>query len=258
MLNHKIRGQGRPIVLLHGLFGWADNLNGIARALSDRYRVISIDLPGHGESEACEPLTLPAMADSIRNTLAALAVEEFALVGHSLGGKVGMQLAGLEPRLTAMVVLDIAPVVYQQGHGAIFATAKAVSRQSLSSRVAADAVLGETIKEPGVRAFIAGNLQRNEAGHMTWRIDFERLERNYPYFLAEPEFVAQSSAAVQVIKGEESDYILPEHEAAFRSRFSTLEFRVVNGTGHWLHAEKPAVISGLISRFLDVHYSPDS
>ena len=53
------------------------------------------------------------------------------------------------------------------------------------------------------------------------------------------------------IKGEKSPYVAkPEHFEAIESQFSNAKIEVVEGVGHWLHAEKPAVVNGLIAEFI--------
>jgi pimeloyl-[acyl-carrier protein] methyl ester esterase len=96
-LYTEVHGQGPDLVLLHG---WGLNLrvwDRLARALSDRFRVIAIDLPGHGRSEwnagACTPAE---QAWLIHQTLASM-TERYALLGWSLGGQIALDLAAATP-----------------------------------------------------------------------------------------------------------------------------------------------------------------
>lgn len=92
-LYNEIRGSGPTLVLLHG---WALNLrvwDGLAAALSDRFRLIAIDLPGHGRSEWLpERSSLEEQAEQIRETVSSL-TDEYSLLGWSLGGQLALQLA---------------------------------------------------------------------------------------------------------------------------------------------------------------------
>ncbi|MGL6474680.1 alpha/beta fold hydrolase [Aeromonas hydrophila] len=111
LLNFKEQGQGQPVVLIHGLFGSLDNLGLLARPLSEQYRVISVDLRNHGASFHSDEMSYPAQAADLLALLDRLELEQVAIVGHSMGGKVGMQLAKLAPtRVAKLVVADIAPV----------------------------------------------------------------------------------------------------------------------------------------------------
>jgi len=111
--------QGDPtlpcLVILHGLFGASVNFTSLAKTLSEHYRVIRFDLPNHGRSPHTEQHTYPIMADAVTTSLAALGVERCCVLGHSMGGKVAMQLAAAQPNLVErLIVVDIAPVQYPE------------------------------------------------------------------------------------------------------------------------------------------------
>ncbi|MGL5179553.1 MAG: alpha/beta fold hydrolase, partial [Aeromonas veronii] len=113
ILNFKEQGQGPAVILIHGLFGSLDNLGLLARALSEQYRVISVDLRNHGASFHSSEMSYPAQAADILTLMDRLNIAEATLIGHSMGGKVGMQVAKLAPeRVTKLLVADMAPVAY--------------------------------------------------------------------------------------------------------------------------------------------------
>lgn len=92
-LYTEVRGSGPALVLLHG---WGLNLriwDGLAAALSDRFRIIAVDLPGHGRSAWLpERSSLEEQAAQVRETVAGLA-GEYSLLGWSLGSQIALQLA---------------------------------------------------------------------------------------------------------------------------------------------------------------------
>ena len=113
ILNFKEQGQGPAVILIHGLFGSLDNLGLLARALCEHYRVISVDLRNHGASFHSSEMSYPAQAADILALMDHLELDQAAIVGHSMGGKVGMQVTKLAPaRVSRLVVADIAPVAY--------------------------------------------------------------------------------------------------------------------------------------------------
>ncbi len=92
------RGQGRPLVLLHGITlrhdVWAPQFH----QLADRYRLIAVDLRGHGESTpGTDGFGLPRLADDLATLLEALDLREAIVVGHSMGGMTAMQFCGQHP-----------------------------------------------------------------------------------------------------------------------------------------------------------------
>ena len=64
-LNYTEQGVGKPIFLMHGLFGSLSNLGNLARALASHYRVISVDLRNHGDSPHDAEMSLLYMAQDI-------------------------------------------------------------------------------------------------------------------------------------------------------------------------------------------------
>jgi pimeloyl-[acyl-carrier protein] methyl ester esterase len=104
-LNHEIHGRGRDLVLLHG---WSLNLHvwdELTRELARRFRVIAIDLPGHGGSDWDARASTPAaQAWRVHETLAPL-TERYALLGWSLGGQFALDLAAAMPAGIERLVL---------------------------------------------------------------------------------------------------------------------------------------------------------
>jgi pimeloyl-ACP methyl ester carboxylesterase len=100
-------GVGEPVVCIHGLGGTKSSFLPTTAALADAHRVIALDLPGFGESD--KPLTAaydaPYFALSVVDLLDALDIERAHLVGNSMGGRVAIELALLEPDRVAKLVL---------------------------------------------------------------------------------------------------------------------------------------------------------
>src|SRR5689334_15516698 len=86
-------GAGKPVAILHGLFGSARNWQTIAGRLAAHHRVIALDLRNHGASPWADAMTYAEMAEDVSTTLGALGRRRFSLIGHSLGGKVAMVAA---------------------------------------------------------------------------------------------------------------------------------------------------------------------
>lgn len=110
-------GTGEPIVLLHGWGGRIESWGVIPSVLSQRFRVVAIDLPGFGESPLGEqPWTAIDYADCVAAFLRQLDLAPATLVGHSHGGRVAIALAARQPELIRKLVLvDSAGIVPRRG-----------------------------------------------------------------------------------------------------------------------------------------------
>jgi len=243
-------GQGDWVLLLHGLFGAGDNLGGLGRELAQDHRVALVDLRNHGRSPHSAPMDLALLAADVAALQDRLGIGRCALVGHSLGGKVAMELALNAPqRVSRAVFGDIAPVRYPPHHQAIFDALGALDLVTLGSRAEADAALARFIDEPAVRQFLLKSLYRDDSG-FHWRFNLAALRACYDELGAAPQG-RPFDGPVLFIKGELSPYIEPQHAAAIRAAFPQFRFKMIAGAGHWLHAERPAAFNRLVREFLD-------
>ena len=246
---------GVPVLLLHGLFGAGDNLGALARDLASNRTVVLVDLRNHGQSPHVEHLDLAAMAEDVLALQRHLGFDQCDLVGHSLGGKVAMQVAlNFPAHVRRLVIADIAPVLYAPGHDAVFAALGAVDLRAVERRSDADAMMTPHISEPMLRQFLLKSLYRDnsgikEPGGYHWRFNLPALKANYAAIRAAP--TGQPFAGPTLfIKGELSDYITAEHEPLLRQWFPHFEFNTIAGAGHWLHGDKPEAFNRLVNTFL--------
>lgn len=239
------------VLLLHGLFGMSDNLNGVARCLQQHARVFSLDLVNHGRSPHVDSVDLPSMAGDIAGFMQQHSLERVMLLGHSLGGKVAMQLALQTPQqVAALIVADIAPVDYPDGHQPIFAALKAVEAAAVQTRRQADDILQRYIAPEGVRQFLLKSLQTAPEQAARWRFNVAGLENSYPQLRAAPQPGGPYTGPCLFIKGALSDYIQDKDLPAIGALFPAFTLASVDGAGHWLHAEQPARFNRLVEDFL--------
>jgi pimeloyl-ACP methyl ester carboxylesterase len=105
-LYHERHGDGAPLVLLHGAFGTIEScFVGLLPILAEARHVIAVELQGHGHTADIDrPLTYEHMADDVAALLRLLDVERVDVVGYSMGGAVGLQLAIANPSMVRRLV----------------------------------------------------------------------------------------------------------------------------------------------------------
>jgi esterase len=248
-LHHRVLGvRGDWILLLHGLFGAGDNLGALAKALMDEFQVVQIDLRNHGRSPHSDEMSFAAMAADIVQLQNMLGITASHVVGHSLGGRVAMELALYHPsRVQSLVVADIAPVSYAPHHVAIFAALQTLDLH-IANRGEADAQLASLIPETSVRQFLLKSLYQ-DGDVWRWRFNVPALLANYAA-LTTHQSGEPFTGPTLFIKGELSDYIQPEYEPAMHALFPAFELKTIAGAGHWLHGEKPAEFNRLVKDFI--------
>ncbi len=251
-LNSIYAGQGPVLVMLHGLFGSLDNFRSVALHLERSVSVLRIDLPGHGQSPSLPTLSIEAMAEAVLDELDAAGVTQFRLLGHSLGGKVAMCMAG-NPRCTGleqMIVVDIAPRAYPPHHQDILDALQAIDLQNLEGRGEADKLLRPTIGDAGVRSFLLKSLYRHDSGRWMWRFNLSQLAEDYNLIAQAPTIHTRIEQPVLFIKGGNSDYLEASDEPEIQRVCAQPSLKIIGGAGHWPHAEKPAQFTRVVQEFI--------
>ncbi|WP_415226739.1 alpha/beta fold hydrolase [Psychromonas sp.] len=239
------------IFIIHGLFGSLSNLAGIATALQEYQQIISIDLRNHGNSPHSPSMSYQEMANDLFELADHLNIENFSVIGHSMGGKVAMTCALQRPeRINKIVIADIAPITYPNKHSDVLAGLKAVAKQQIKSRQSADLILSQYVKTAEVRQFLLKSLQK-KGEHYQLQFNLEAIIANYDSIRGWPAIDNVFNKEALFIKGGNSDYICADNQNTILYLFPKAKAKVIENTGHWLHAEKPKTFNRLISQFFN-------
>jgi pimeloyl-ACP methyl ester carboxylesterase len=269
LASRQVGDAGPHVVFVHGLFGQGKNWTTIAKGLSDRHRVTLLDLPNHGHSPWTDRVDYLDMAELVATELEHLG-EPVTLVGHSMGGKVAMQLALRRPELLrALVVVDVAPVSYPATGGrtddedeeaspfaAYIEAMRAMDLGAVETRDDADAALRDAVPSRMVRSFLLQSLVREglgTEGGWRWRLNLELLERDLGALrgFPDPPPGASFDGPVLWIAGANSTYVLPEDRPHMDALFPSTRLLRIKNAGHWVHSEQPEIFLETLRRFLD-------
>ena len=252
-------GPGETALLVHGTGASTHSWRGLAQILATRYRVVAMDLPGHGFSAPLPAgsASLPVIAHELQALLEHLGLEPQLAIGHSAGAAIvaRMVLDGtLRPR--AIVSVNGALLPLHGFAGAIFPpVAKLLAVNSLAARVfawrAADpaavrrlvASTGSTLDGDGLASY--GRLIRSPA-HVAGTLqmmagwDLEALKRDLP-ILTVPMLmiVGLQDGTVSPAEAERVLRVLPQAKVARLA-----------GLGHLAHEEQPATVASAIAEFV--------
>ncbi len=243
--------DGVPLIVMHGLFGSADNWRSHVKQWQRKRRVISVDLRNHGRSPHAEKMDYAVMAQDVIALLDKLEIERCDLLGHSMGGKVAITVARLAPeRLSSLIVADIAPVAYGHDHDSVFAALRRVVEGEPTSRKEADALMAEVVETPAVRMFLATNLVRDDEGVMRLRVGLDEIEAAYDNIIAEPAGEGVYEGPTLVLRGANSGYVSDEFVPPLKKVLPSAEIETLDA-GHWLHAEAPKAFRQAVNDFLE-------
>jgi len=239
LLHHKEIGEGKPLVILHGLFGTSDNWQTHAKKLGEYYRVILVDQRNHGHSPWSEDFTYEHLADDLERLILDLGIDKFTLIGHSMGGKTAMYYSQKYPtRLEKMVIVDIGIKQYPMHHNEIIKGIKSLDLATISSRSTAEQAMIPFVDSYGVRQFLLKNLYWVEKGKLAWRMNVDVLEREMEEILA-PIPNIEVWTPTLFLRGAMSNYILDEDWDAIEEIFPDATLKTIENAGHWVHSEQP-------------------
>lgn len=240
-----------PILLVHGLFGQARNLGVLIRKCLETRQVIAVDMRNHGESFHDPDHSYDALAGDLADVIEAHGgVAD--VVGHSMGGKSAMWLALTRGELIRrLVVLDIAPVAYSHSQAGYIDAMEGLDLTGLRSRSEADRRLAQAVDEPGVRAFLLQSLDL-KANPPEWKLNLPVLRASMENLTGWPGTGGRTwDGPALFLAGGDSDYVTEAGETAIREGFPNAVIERVPGTGHWLHAEKPAEVADRVATFVN-------
>ena len=248
-LHYRQLGQGKPLVILHGLFGFSDNWQTHAKKLAEYFQVTLVDLRNHGHSPWSDAFSYALMVQDLHELFSDLKIANPILLGHSMGGKLAMHYDMAYPKfLDKLIVVDMGVKAYPAHHAHILAAIHAIDLTQMTARSQAEAILRTFIDSDGVRQFLLKNLYWEDKGKLAWRVNFPVLEACMPEILsALPS--NESFTPALFIRGLLSNYILDEDFDQIESFYPDIHFESIPDAGHWVHAEAPDAFLDVVLSF---------
>ena len=257
-------GSGVPLVILHGLYGSSDNWVSIAKQISNSFRVIIPDQRNHGRSPHDPEHTYHDMSEDLLELVDTLDIDQFFLVGHSMGGKSALSFAESFPeRILGLTIIDISPFAATFNdnkttffHKAVLDALSNLNPTLLKTRDEADNILATTVRSTKIRAFLLKNLTRDNDGKFTLRLNAAYLRNNLENILdgLNPDEIAGprlSGFPIMWIRAGDSDYIPDSQVPYIEKAYPAAEIITIDDSSHWVHAEKPEEIIDLLLSMTD-------
>lgn len=249
-LFFKKLGEGKPIIILHGLFGSSDNWLTISKKLADRYSIYLLDVRNHGQSPHSDDHSYQSMVEDLAEFIKDNDIEKPIIIGHSMGGKIAMNFAIDYPQVPEkIVIVDIAPKMYQHENKSNIEAMLAIDLDQVKSRDQAEKALSDKIQDRGVRLFLLKNLYRKEDLSFGWRPNLKALYEN----IREIEGYTTNQICLidsLFIQGELSKYIKDEDYPLIKKVFPNSKIVKIPQASHWVHSEKPEEVYKAIIDFI--------
>jgi esterase len=250
-LHFTDRGQGPPLVILHGLFGSLDNWQTVAGRLAAHFRVLSLDQRNHGRSFHSAEMDYRLMALDLARFLDGQGLGRASVLGHSMGGKTAMEFALSYPeRVDRLIVVDVAPRAYPPRHREILEALLSLDMGAFGNFRELEAALAPAVPDQATRRFLLKGAERKAQGGFQWRMNVRGIAENYDRLCQPVAGNRQCGRPALFIRGSRSDSLLPEDFEPIRRLFSQARFQSVAEAGHWVHADAPEAFVGMALEFL--------
>jgi pimeloyl-ACP methyl ester carboxylesterase len=241
MLHSRVEGEGKPLIIIHGFMGMGDNWKTLGgQYAAAGYQVHALDMRNHGKSFHSDEFTYDAMVNDVVVYINDNSLGRVDLIGHSMGGKIGMFFAVLHPELlNRLVVADIAPKYYRPHHQTELGALNAVDFTTKPSRADVEAILTEHLEDAGTAQFLAKNLYWKEPGQLDFRFNLKVFNEQIDNIGEALPQGSTFSGPTLFLRGDKSRYIKDEDLADIEGHFPDYEIKTITNSGHWVHAENP-------------------
>ncbi|TMU86065.1 2-succinyl-6-hydroxy-2,4-cyclohexadiene-1-carboxylate synthase [Bacillus sp. BHET2] len=254
----EVKGQGKPLVFLHGFTGDTTTWTRVTDRLSSNYRCISIDLIGHGRTDSpvdCARYTMEQVSHDINTILNRLEVIQAQLIGYSMGGRTALHFTLMHPQKVGALILESASPGLKTDD----------ERVERSSK---DKALAERIEREGIEAFVDYWEGVPLFASQTRLSEDERAEIREQRLSQSPLGLSNSlkgmgTGAQESLWSKLEELSLPVHllvgeldkkfvfiAEEMKKRNPTFQIETFSNTGHAIHVEEPRKFGTIIEDLL--------
>ncbi|KAI9292593.1 alpha/beta-hydrolase [Neoconidiobolus thromboides FSU 785] len=260
---YKSENSQGNIIILHGLFGSKQNWRSLSKAISQNVsqNVYTIDLRNHGDSPHSESMEYSELSADIIKVIEDTNINEnITLIGHSMGGRVAMNLVleqqykKIGNKINKLIVVDVGP--YPMDIGTSFnhyiQQMKKIEAKKINKQSEADAILNENgITDINIRQFLLTNFKKQTNGTYKFRNPLLVLENQLPRLTKLDEKLLQQKCNMKTlfIAGSKSNYLPQGSYEKLNQLFVNCELKYLDA-GHWVHSQKPKEFLDLVTKFV--------
>jgi len=251
-----------PVVMLHGIRGYAETFAGIAAALQPGVRVVAFDQRGRGSTD-WDPgrnYYTDTYVSDIEAVVNTLDLPRFDLLGHSMGGINAIAYATRQPqRVRRLVIEDAGPGAFESSDGArrIREELTTTPERFDSWEAASEFMraLRPSVTEHARQQRLHNMLKPLPGGGFTWRYDHAgiaatRLDPDPARAVHLIAGIRAIGCETLVLRGGRSDYLQPEMVAQMRALNPRIAAIEIPDAGHYIHDDQPVLFARAVTEFL--------
>lgn len=255
-----------PVIVLDAIFGVRSNWSELSQAIASQTgrNVYAVDARNHGDSPHTSDMDYALMAADMELFMREHGLPKAAFVGHSMGGRTVMRLALKTPSLVErIVVVDVGPSSVPAIVGNYLVPQQLDAMDAVLPRLSPDLSVEEahreadrmlagraTLENPSIRSLLLANLRRN-GDRYEWRVNVKSVRDNLPKLVRAEDLKGfTSDVDALFICGGQSPYVTSVEHGAIRRAFPNARIVTVEGAGHWVHRDRPAIFLNLVKNFV--------
>lgn len=259
MLHFRKYGEGKPLFILHGLFGSADNWNTLAKEYANHFCVYAVDLRNHGLSPHDDVFNYQVMSDDLIELFESEKIQKASIIGHSMGGKVLMAFLSIyAERVENAIVVDISPRYYPPHHQKVLEALRNADLSKMNSRKSVEEVIAPMLNDMATTQFLLKNiywkdevLNGETISKLNWRFNLKSIsEQINEVGKASPKSDSFNTFRILFIAGSKSNYIQLDDIQIIEDYYPMSEVVYIENAGHWVQAEQPKEFYDTTMKFL--------
>lgn len=249
-IHYEVTGNGPPLLLIAGTASDNASWGPLIPPLREQFRLIMIDNRGSGRTLVSGPLSIDTMVEDCATLLNHLGIETAAVVGHSLGGMIGLRLAAQYPALVSRLVTMTSGNGVGAKERALFKDMAALYpaiRPQAWFRLLFQWLFSPPFFESEATVAAAADASSNYLDRQT-PVDFARQVAMFDHIV--PFNVAQVPCPTLAIAAANDLLVPPAAMFASLEGMPSLQTRTISGAAHSVHWEAPEAVAEAIVGFL--------
>ncbi len=260
-LFYRKKGEGRAVIICHGLYGMSDNWLSAARQLANNFEVYLPDMRNHGLSPHSENHSYFDLSSDIYELTEANNLQDVILIGHSMGGKACMQFAALYPeKVYKLIVIDISPRDYtgnipknkpQVNHNNILEFMINIDFKKINNRNEISDFICNKFTDVFTQQLLMKNIIKGDESLYRWKLNAKTLFEKHFELLKGVDFRNKKiNIPTLFIKGKKSNYIQTIDIEYINENFSDFTVTEISRCGHLVHIENLVAMISAIRNFI--------
>ncbi len=240
LINYELMGKGKAVLLLHGWGDSARTFKALAQDLSKSYLIISLDLPGFGHSEAPKTVwNLDNYAVFLDHFLSKLAIQPYAVIGHSNGGALAIRAIAIS-KLKASKLVLLAASGIRNKHGLKRIGLKIVAKTGKAATLWLPSGYRQRLRQRlygtiGSDLLVVPSLQETFKQTVRQDVQADAAKLSIPTLL----IFADQDPAIPLADGRTYNQLIKKSD-----------LKIMHSANHFVHHDQPEQVLTLIKEFL--------